>query len=151
MKPMQNKPNQALEPTGVHVTLAASAAAFPPTAQPSCHARPWLSLGSLGVSGRTFRINNPMNRYRTIIVKHYPPGCRSIGEHGRMVVRVAETAECDLNIALNAACRLFWVGNSGPVLGVEQGDSAPEFIEDRDPDWHHPDQPAWVVSRSAEA
>ena len=41
-------PNHALQPTGVHVTSAASTAAFPPAAQPPRHARPWLSLGSLG-------------------------------------------------------------------------------------------------------
>ena len=55
MKPMQNKPNHALEPTGVHVTSAASAAAFPPAAQPPRHARPCLSLGSLGVFTRHLR------------------------------------------------------------------------------------------------
>ena len=49
---LQPKPNHALQPTGVHVTSAASTAAFPPTAQPPRHARPWLSLGSLGVSTR---------------------------------------------------------------------------------------------------
>ena len=47
------KPNHALQPTGAHVTSRAhSATAFPPAAHGPRHARPWLSLGSLGVATR---------------------------------------------------------------------------------------------------
>ena len=46
-------PNQTLQPTGVRVTAHASRHLRPPPPSPTHgprHARPWLSLGSLGVS-----------------------------------------------------------------------------------------------------
>ena len=48
MNTEQPSPNQALQRTAPAVTLAASAAALPPTAQPSRPPPPSLSLGSLG-------------------------------------------------------------------------------------------------------
>ena len=46
-------PNHALQPTGAHVTPRAhSATAIPPSAHGPRHARPWLSLGSLGDASR---------------------------------------------------------------------------------------------------
>ena len=46
----QTSPNHALQRTGAHVTQTAKSTttATPPTAQPARHARPSLSLGSLG-------------------------------------------------------------------------------------------------------
>ena len=46
---MTATPNHALQRTAPAVTLAASAAAFPPTMQPARQPPPSLSLGSLGV------------------------------------------------------------------------------------------------------
>ena len=47
---MTATPNHALQRTAPAVTLAASAAAFPPTKQPARQPPPSLSLGSLGVA-----------------------------------------------------------------------------------------------------
>ena len=49
---MTATPNHALQRTATAVTLAASAAAFPPTVQPARQPPPSLSLGSLGVATR---------------------------------------------------------------------------------------------------
>ena len=51
--PSAPTPNHALQPTGVHVTSHAAHHLRPPPPSPAHgprHARPWLSLGSLGVS-----------------------------------------------------------------------------------------------------
>ena len=48
----QKAPNHALQRTAPAVTLAASAAALPPTVQPARQPPPSLSLGSLGVATR---------------------------------------------------------------------------------------------------
>ena len=55
-----SKPNHALQRTGGHGTQSAkgTAAAFPRTAQPARHARPSLSLGSLGVATHHFYPTN---------------------------------------------------------------------------------------------
>ena len=53
---MTATPNHALQRTAPAVTLAASAAAFPPTMQPARQPPPSLSLGSLGVATRSMSI-----------------------------------------------------------------------------------------------
>ena len=52
---MTATPNHALQRTAPAVTLAASAAAFPPTVQPARQPPPSLSLGSLGAATRIVR------------------------------------------------------------------------------------------------
>ena len=62
-------PNHALQRTAPAVTLAASAAAFPPAMQPARQPPPSLSLGSLGYF-RTYPKSPPFNAHaRTILVK----------------------------------------------------------------------------------
>jgi len=89
-----------------------------------------------------------MQTYKTVIVKQYPPGCKGVGEIGKIVVRIQNAAAFDGNLALNAVCRLFHSSNSGLILGIEPEDTAPAFVESRSPDWHDADQPAWIVNES---
>ena len=66
---MPATPNHALQRTAPAVTLAASAAAFPPAMQPARQPPPSLSLGSLGYF-RTYPKSPPFNApARTILVK----------------------------------------------------------------------------------
>ena len=56
-------PNHALQPTGVHVTAHAAHHLRPPPPSPAHgprHARPWLSLGSLGVARRPHGTEDPV-------------------------------------------------------------------------------------------
>ena len=67
-------PNYALQRTGAHVTQAAksTAATLPPPPQPARHARPSLSLGSLGDSARV-PSNERFRRHSKFVAANQAP------------------------------------------------------------------------------
>ena len=69
MKPDATTPNHALQPTGVRVTAHASRHLRPQPPSPAHgprHARPWLSLGSLGQSARLLPMKDSASDSRLI-------------------------------------------------------------------------------------